>query len=680
MIRRPPRSTHCISSAASDVYKRQQQDQGFTDLRDSFYDTFSKLIQQRMQTQFKNYEEFEKSLTRSIISYLIAQHTQKNGLEKIFTVEDKKKNSQESKETTFSLIKQRIKQEFFYKLSQRSTEIKEFLIAYQNFLTLLNQIYPRITMEFSDPLESSANCYINFFLLINYKEPVIEQSQKIRVEEEKKMEEIDENDILQLPQLQKLHTRTESTQNQVTNDIDFQQQKQDNNQQHIKYDKHEISLEIVNIIEEILNEKKIKKQVSKFFEKVLEGKNLIQQANIKAQLIKHKVISIKNKQDELLEQKLNENKNSQPNLKLYYQLKDKLEKYQVEIKVDRNNLFESSIQQLLLYGSHSISVRRFSVQYLNEEGIDGGGLLSEWFSIVFQKVLQPEFGLFTYSSNGITCQPSITSSLVPNHLLYFQFIGVIAAESILKNKVCGLKLTKNFLKHLIGKPLCVNDLEDIEPQVCKNLMKLLEEDITNVDLGLNFVYNTSILGKEIDVELVPNGKNIFVNEQNKKQYVKAIANWIMIDSIQEQIANFLDGFFSIIPQDLVSQFTVSEIAFLLVGQVKINLEEMKQYTMIYYPEKLEYLKQWFWEIVEEFTPQELQQLLFFTTGSMQPPVGGFKDFKLQFHFNTQQNKYSLPVSHTCSQMLDIPVYESKSQLESKLKQAMYEGVGGFFIA
>ena len=28
MIRRPPRSTHCISSAASDVYKRQLQDRG----------------------------------------------------------------------------------------------------------------------------------------------------------------------------------------------------------------------------------------------------------------------------------------------------------------------------------------------------------------------------------------------------------------------------------------------------------------------------------------------------------------------------------------------------------------------------------------------------------------------------------------------------------------------------
>ena len=32
MIRRPPRSTHCISSAASDVYKRQDIDFNGTDI------------------------------------------------------------------------------------------------------------------------------------------------------------------------------------------------------------------------------------------------------------------------------------------------------------------------------------------------------------------------------------------------------------------------------------------------------------------------------------------------------------------------------------------------------------------------------------------------------------------------------------------------------------------------
>ena len=34
MIRRPPRSTHCISSAASDVYKRQVQ----ADINNLYYD------------------------------------------------------------------------------------------------------------------------------------------------------------------------------------------------------------------------------------------------------------------------------------------------------------------------------------------------------------------------------------------------------------------------------------------------------------------------------------------------------------------------------------------------------------------------------------------------------------------------------------------------------------------
>ena len=34
MIRRPPRSTHCISSAASDVYKRQAHNRTTEDIRE----------------------------------------------------------------------------------------------------------------------------------------------------------------------------------------------------------------------------------------------------------------------------------------------------------------------------------------------------------------------------------------------------------------------------------------------------------------------------------------------------------------------------------------------------------------------------------------------------------------------------------------------------------------------
>ena len=47
-------------------------------------------------------------------------------------------------------------------------------------------------------------------------------------------------------------------------------------------------------------------------------------------------------------------------------------------------------------------------------------------------------------------------------------------------------------------------------------MQLLNDDITGVDLGLNFVYTMYVFDKQYDVELAPNGKNVFVNESNKK--------------------------------------------------------------------------------------------------------------------------------------------------------------------
>lgn len=60
-------------------------------------------------------------------------------------------------------------------------------------------------------------------------------------------------------------------------------------------------------------------------------------------------------------------------------------------------------------------------------------------------------------------------------------MGLIAAKAIISKKVCNLRLTKSFLKHIIGKPLCVNDLEDVEPDVERNLMYILENNIDDPD-------------------------------------------------------------------------------------------------------------------------------------------------------------------------------------------------------
>lgn len=149
------------------------------------------------------------------------------------------------------------------------------------------------------------------------------------------------------------------------------------------------------------------------------------------------------------------------------------------------------------------------------------------------QILDPKFKLFTYSSNGITCQPSIESASIPNYKTYFKFLGVLLGKAIQSNHSCCINLARNFLKHIVKKNLCINDLEDISEDVAKNLKWILDNDITDAELGLNFVYTMKIRGQEVSIELLPKGKDIQVTEQNKKLYVKAIANWLMIGSIKE---------------------------------------------------------------------------------------------------------------------------------------------------
>ena len=92
-----------------------------------------------------------------------------------------------------------------------------------------------------------------------------------------------------------------------------------------------------------------------------------------------------------------------------------------------------------------------------------------------------------------------------------------------------LDLTKSFLKHILGKPLFISDLEDIDPDLAKNLIWMLDNDIT--ELYLTFVINRNHLGIEETIDLIPNGRNIDLTEENKKEYVKAVCRYKMTEQI-----------------------------------------------------------------------------------------------------------------------------------------------------
>ena len=71
-------------------------------------------------------------------------------------------------------------------------------------------------------------------------------------------------------------------------------------------------------------------------------------------------------------------------------------------------------------------------------------------------------------------------------------IARIIGIALIKNINVEIDLTRSLLKHIFKKDLYIVDLDDIDAELSKNLMFILENDVS--DLGINFSYERSFLG------------------------------------------------------------------------------------------------------------------------------------------------------------------------------------------
>jgi len=79
-------------------------------------------------------------------------------------------------------------------------------------------------------------------------------------------------------------------------------------------------------------------------------------------------------------------------------------------------------------------------------------------------------------------------------------------------------------------------------------------------------------------DLKPNGRNVRVTEENKKEYVKLVCQMKMTGAIQKQLQSFLDGFYSIIPKRLISIFNEQELELLISGLPTFDIDDLRANT------------------------------------------------------------------------------------------------------
>ncbi|XP_046372246.1 E3 ubiquitin-protein ligase HUWE1-like isoform X1 [Haliotis rufescens] len=367
-------------------------------------------------------------------------------------------------------------------------------------------------------------------------------------------------------------------------------------------------------------------------------------------------------------------------------LDEGLRREDLPVHVRRENVFEDSFRELFRRSPEEWK-QRFYIVFEGEEGQDAGGLLREWYLIISREIFNPNYALFkTSPGDRVTYTINPSSHCNSNHLSYFKFVGRIIAKAVYDNKLLECYFTRSFYKHLLGQPVKYTDMESEDYAFYQGLVFLLEHGVA--DLGYDLTFATEIMefGVMETRDIIPNGRNVPVSEENKREYVKLVCQMKMTGAIRKQLNAFLEGFYDIIPKKLVSIFNEQELELLISGLPTVDIDDLKANSEYhkYQPNSLQI--QWFWRALRSFDQAERANFLQFVTGTSKVPLQGFAFLegmngiqKFQIHRDDRSTD-RLPTAHTCFNQLDLPAYETYDKLRHMLLLAVSECSEGFGLA
>ncbi|KAF4047304.1 HECT domain-containing protein [Phytophthora infestans] len=353
------------------------------------------------------------------------------------------------------------------------------------------------------------------------------------------------------------------------------------------------------------------------------------------------------------------------------------------IRIHRDRVLKQSMNLIMSAPSGTLH-RRLRVDFVDEAGVDGGGILREWLHLVCSQLFAEAPGLFTLTSSsahqGYWINRTSTGKCTKQLEMYV-FFGKLLGKALLEGLLLNVRLSIPLLKHILGGPLKLSDLYLLDETVYSSMMWILENDNTNA-LGLNFTVE--------GIELIPSGADVTLHDGNKQLYVAKVAQYYLFDSVRAEISSIMEGFRSVVNDTVLHVFDFKELDLLLSGLPQIDVDDWRQHTDVRFYEQSTHefeLVGWFWEVLESFSQDQRGHLLQYVTGSSGVPVEGFKgltgmDGEIQL-FTIQLGKdvstvYTvLPHASTCLNRLDLPLYPSKVELERILTMVVEMDVTGF---
>lgn len=285
-----------------------------------------------------------------------------------------------------------------------------------------------------------------------------------------------------------------------------------------------------------------------------------------------------------------------------------------------------------------------------------------------------------------------------DYLVYYRFLGRVMGKALFDRQLVTGHMVHFIYKHMLGWPITFKDIESIDEEYYSSLKQLQQLVDNGEDLSLmcvDFTAQEDTMGIKEEVELIPGGKDIEVDNTNFPEYLEACLRYRMLDKVKAQLNELLLGFFDVIPEPLLTVFDFQELELLMCGLPEIDLDDWKEHTeysgdyekaCALRHDDLPYACQWFWEVVAEFDQEMKARLLQFVTGTSGVPSRGFGVLqgndgnirKFTIH-GVSMDVCLYPRAHTCFNRIDLPNYLTKDDLRDKLKLAVTMVATGFDI-
>lgn len=89
----------------------------------------------------------------------------------------------------------------------------------------------------------------------------------------------------------------------------------------------------------------------------------------------------------------------------------------------------------------------------------------------------------------------------------------------------------------------------------------------------------------------------------------------MTTAIQSQINAFLDGFYDLVPAELITIFSPTELELVICGLPDVDIDNLKENTEYHGFKYNDEIIGWFWDALKSFSRSEKASFIQFVTGT-----------------------------------------------------------------